>query len=32
MDVSDVVRNYSRTRDKANLEKDLLAKLTECMK
>lgn len=32
VDVSDIVRNYSRNRDKANLEKELLAKVSECMK
>lgn len=32
VDVSDIVRNYSRSRDKATLEKDLLAKVSECTK
>jgi DNA-binding protein len=32
LDVSDIVRNYSRSRDKATLEKELLAKVSECIK
>ncbi len=28
-DISDMVRNYSRTRDRANFQKDLLAKISE---
>ena len=32
VDVSDIVRNYSRSRDRATLEKDLLAKVSECIK
>lgn len=32
VDVSDIVRNYSRTRDKATFEKELLAKVSECIK
>lgn len=32
VDISDIVRNYSRNRDKAILEKELLAKVSECIK
>lgn len=32
VDASDIVRNYSRNRDKATLEKELLAKVSECIK
>jgi len=32
VDVSDIVRNYSRSRDKVTLEKELLAKVSECIK
>jgi len=32
VDVSDIVRNFSRNRDKALLEKELLAKVSECIK
>ncbi len=32
VDVSDIVRNYSRNRDKATFEKELLAKVAECTK
>lgn len=32
VDVSDIVSSYSRNRDKANFEKELLAKVSECMK
>ncbi len=32
VDVSDIVRNYSRNRDRATFEKELLAKVAECTK
>ncbi len=32
VDVSDIVRTYSRNRDRATFEKELLAKVSECIK